>query len=347
MKKRTKIGLLAAIGLSVATTTATWAQDFTIGMSWANYQEERWKIDEAGLRAGLDELGATLVTADAQSSNERQAADIDGLLARGVDALLIVAWDSEAIMPSVERAMAEGIPVIAYERQIEAPGVFYVAFDPIEVGRIQARELVKVQPEGDYVIIKGSPTDQYAHYVLTGQKEIIDPLIESGTIEIVGEQWTDGWVPDNAQKNMENILTSVGDKVDAVLASNDGTAGGVVAALSTVGLEGIPVSGQDGDIAALNRIANGTQTVTAWKDARELGRLGARVAVELAKGTAPEDIEGHIVWDKGPNGTAQDAVVLAPVTITSENLDVVVEADWISNEDLCSGVTENAPAACQ
>nr|WP_106206189.1 substrate-binding domain-containing protein [Aliiruegeria haliotis] len=341
------MSLMAGLSMSALLTAPALAADITVGMSWANYQEERWKIDESGLRAGLEEMGATLVTADAQSSNERQASDIDGLLARGVDALLIVAWDSEAVIPSVERALAEGIPVIAYERQIEYPGVFYVAFDPVEVGRIQARELVKVQPKGDYVIIKGSPTDQYAHYVLTGQKEIIDPLIDNGDIKIVGEQWTDGWVPDNAQKNMENILTAVNDKVDAVLASNDGTAGGVVAALSSVGLEGIPVSGQDGDIAALNRIALGSQTVTAWKDARELGRLGAKVAAALASGTAPEEIEGAVVWDKGPKGTAQNAAVLAPVTITRDNLDVVLDADWISKEDLCAGVTDNAPDACK
>lgn len=347
MRRRTIFGLTAGLSLSALMSAPAMAADITVGMSWANYQEERWKIDESGLRAGLEEMGAELVTADAQSSNERQASDIDGLLARGVDVLMIVAWDSEAIIPSVQRALAEGVPVIAYERQIEYPGVFYTAFDPVEVGRIQARELVRVQPEGDYVLIKGSPTDQYAHYVLTGQKEIIDPLISSGKINIVGEQWTDGWVPDNAQKNMENILTAVNDAVDAVLASNDGTAGGVVAALTSVGLAGIPVSGQDGDIAALNRIALGTQTVTAWKDARDLGRLGARVAVELAKGTAPEEIEGHLTWDKGPKGTAQNAVVLAPVTVTRENLDVVVDAGWISKDDLCAGVNDNVPPACE
>ncbi len=347
MLRRTFIALTGAASLAALAAGAAAAQDIKVGMSWANYQEERWKIDESGLKAGLDDLGATLVTADAQSSNEQQAADIDGLLAQGIDALLIVAWDSEAILPSVERALAEGVPVIAYERQIEHPDVFYVAFNPIEVGRIQARELVKVQPEGNYVLIKGSPTDQYAHYVLTGQHEIIDPLIDSGKIKIVAEQWTEGWVPNVAQKNMENILTATDDKVDAVLASNDGTAGGVVAALASVGLAGIPVSGQDGDIAALNRIALGTQTVTAWKDARELGRLGAKVAYALAEGTAPDAIEDHVVWDKGPKALPQDAVVLAPVSVTRDNLQVVLDAGWISKGDLCKGVTDNSPAACQ
>ena len=337
----------AAAGALLAPFGAAAQDDLTVGMSWANYQEERWKIDEEGLQEGLDEMGATLITADAQSSSARQAADIEGLIARGVDVLAIVAWDSEAILPSVEKALAEGIPVIAYERQIEHPDVFYTAFDPIEVGRIQARELVRVQPEGRYVLIKGSPTDQYAHYVLTGQYEVIDPLIEAGDVEIVGEQWTEGWVPDNAQRNMENILTATGDDVDAVLASNDGTAGGVVAALTSVGLDGIPVSGQDGDVAALNRIAHGTQTVTAWKDARELGRLAARVAGELASGTAPGEVTDAIVWDRGPKGAAQDAVVLAPVTVTRDNLDVVLDAGWISQADLCAGVTEDAPPACE
>ncbi len=347
MIRRTALSLLTAACFVPLSLVSAAAEGVKVGMSWANYQEERWKIDEAGLKAGLDALGAELFTADAQSSNERQAADIDGLLARDIDVLLIVAWDSEAVLPAVERALAEGVHVIAYERQIEYPGVFYVAFNPIEVGRIQARELVRVQPEGNYVIIKGSPTDQYAHYVLTGQKEIIDPLIADGKIEIVGEQWTDGWVPETAQKNMENILTSVGDDVDAVLASNDGTAGGVVAALTGAGLAGIPVSGQDGDIAALNRIALGTQTVTAWKDARELGQAAAKVAVALAGGTAPDAIEGSEVWANGPKGEAQSAVVLAPVTVTRDNLDLVVDAGWISKADLCAGVTTDAPAACQ
>lgn len=347
MHRRTLLAAAAATALMAP--TAAPAQDGpTVGMSWANYQEERWKIDEAGLREGLAEIDGELIATDAQSSVQKQASDVESLLAQGIDVLMVVAQDTDAIMPAVQRALNDGVPVIAYERQIEHPEVTYVAFDPVEVGRIQAREIVKAAPTGNYVIIKGSPTDQYTHYVLEGQREIIDPLIEAGDIEVVGEQFTDGWLPANAQRNMEQILTSNDNAVDAVLAANDGTAGGVVAALRGAGLEGaVPVSGQDGDIAALNRIAAGTQTVTAWKDARELGRTAAQVAQAIVQGEDPADVDGAVSWDKGPKGIAQTAIVLAPVTITRDNLDLVVDAGWISVEDLCRGVSVEPPAACQ
>ena len=346
MHRRILMAAAAAAAL-VAPAAAPAQDDLTVGMSWANYQEERWKIDEEGLQEGLDEMGATLVTADAQSSVQKQASDVESLLAQGVDVLMIVAQDTDAIGPAVQRALDDGVPVVAYERQIERPEVTYVAFDPIEVGRIQAREVVKAAPTGNYVVIKGSPTDQYTYYVLEGQHEIIDPLIEKGDIDVVAERFTDGWLPANAQRSMEQILTSEDDAVDAVLAANDGTAGGVVAALRGAGLEGaVPVSGQDGDVAALNRIARGTQTVTAWKDARALGRTAAQVARALARGEDPAGLDGAVSWDRGPKGIAQTAIVLAPVTITRDNLDAVLDADWISKADLCAGVTADAPPAC-
>ena len=345
MHRRT---LMAAAAATLIPWAAPAQEGPTVGMAWANYQEERWKIDEAGLEAGLDEIGGTLIATDAQSSVQKQASDVESLLAQGVDVLMIVAQDTDAIMPAVQRALDDGVPVVAYERQIEHPDVTYVAFDPIEVGRIQAREIVAAQPTGAYAIILGSPTDQYTHYVAEGQREVIDPLIEAGDITVVAEQFTDGWLPANAQRNMEQILTSTADGVDAVLAANDGTAGGVVAALRGRGLEGaVPVSGQDGDVAALNRIARGTQTVTAWKDARELGRTAAQVARAIAAGEDPAALDGAVAWDRGPEGIEQTAIVLAPVTITRDNLDVVVDAGWIEQADLCRDVGGDAPAACR
>ncbi len=146
---------------------------------------------------------------------------------------------------------------------------------------------------------------------------------------------------------MEQILTANNNNVDAVVASNDGTAGGVVAALTAQGMEGIPVSGQDGDHAALNRVAKGVQTVSVWKDARELGKAAAKIAIALAKGTKPEDIEGATKFSDGPKGQTMDAVLLKPVPITWDNLDVVIDAGWVSKDVVCQGVTENVPPACK
>jgi D-xylose transport system substrate-binding protein len=259
-----------------------------VGVSWSNFQEERWKTDEASLRGELERLGARYVSADAQSSTEKQLADVESLITRGASVLVLVAQDADAIRPAIEMARAEGIPVIAYDRLIEAAGVFYVSFDNREVGRIQAREILRRVPKGRYVFIKGSPQDPNADFVHSGQLEVLRDAIARGDVVVVGDQYVDGWLPETAQRITEQILTATQNRVDAVVCSNDGMAGGVVAALTAQGLEGIPVSGQDGDHAALNRVALGLQTVSVWKDARELGRRAARAAIELARGLRGE-----------------------------------------------------------
>ena len=257
-------------------TTAAFAQDITVGVSWSNFQEERWQTDEAAIVAALEAAGAEYISADAQSSAAQQLFNIESLIAQGVDALIILAQDAAAIGPAVQMAADEGIPVIAYDRLIEDDRAFYLTFDNVEVGRMQARAVLEAAPSGRYVMIKGSPTDPNADFLRGGQQEVLQAAIDAGEIEIVGEAYTDGWLPANAQRNMEQILTATDNGVDAVVASNDGTAGGVVAALTAQGMEGIPVSGQDGDHAALNRVALGTQTVSVWKDARDLGRAAGR-----------------------------------------------------------------------
>ena len=257
----------------------------TVGVSWSNFQEERWKTDEGAIKAALDAAGATYVSADAQSSASKQLSDVESLIAQGVDALIILAQDSQAIGPAITAAQNEGIPVVGYDRLIEDPYAFYLTFDNVEVGRMQARAVLAAQPTGNYVMIKGSGTDPNADFLRGGQQEILQEAIDAGDITIVGEAYTDGWLPANAQRNMEQILTANDNAVDAVVASNDGTAGGAVAALTAQGMDGIPVSGQDGDHAALNRVALGTQTVSVWKDARALGTAAAEIAVALSGDT--------------------------------------------------------------
>lgn len=337
--------LLALLGMSLA------QRPLLVGVSWANFQEERWRRDEAAIKAQLAKMGAEYISTDAQSSAEKQLNDIDSLIARGVRALIILAWDKDAILPAVQKAKAAGIPVVAYDRLIADPYAFYISFDNVEVGRLQAQEVYKVRPKGNYVFILGSPTDPNADFVYQGQLEVLKPAIDRGDIKVVGKQYTPGWKPEIAQRNMEQILAANNNKVDAVVASNDGTAGGVIAALAGVGLAGkVPVSGQDGDWAALNRIAKGLQTVSVWKDARALGSRAAEIAVLLAKGTKPEDIPGvqKFKVPKDPRGTVVNAVLLKPIPITRDNLNVVIDAGWITRDALCQGVSgPQAPAACR
>jgi D-xylose transport system substrate-binding protein len=341
MKRRT---LLAAALAATCLTPAAWAQNITVGVSWSNFQEERWKTDEAAIRQALEAAGATYVSADAQSSSAKQLSDVESLMAQGVDALIILAQDAEAIIPAVQAAADEGIPVVAYDRLIEDPRAFYLTFDNVEVGRMQARAVLEAAPEGNYVMIKGSAQDPNADFLRGGQQEVLQEAIDAGRINIVGEAYTDGWLPANAQRNMEQILTANDNNVDAVVASNDGTAGGVVAALEAQGMAGIPVSGQDGDHAALNRVARGTQTVSVWKDARDLGRSAGEIAVALASGTAMEDVADRVEFTT-PGGNVMNSVFLAPQPITRDNLSTVVDAGWIPLETLCQGVS-GGPAPC-
>jgi D-xylose transport system substrate-binding protein len=326
--------------------TSVTAADLVVGVSWSNFQEERWKTDEAAMKAALEAAGAKYISSDAQSSSAKQLSDIESLIARGAKALIVLAQDASAVGPAVDKASDEGIPVVAYDRLIEDSRAFYLTFDNVEVGRMQARAVLAAQPKGNYVMIKGSPQDPNADFLRGGQQEVLQKSLDKGDIKIVGEAYTDGWIPANAQRNMEQILTANDNKVNAVVASNDGTAGGVVAALTAQGMEGIPVSGQDGDHAALNRVALGTQTVSVWKDARELGKAAAEIAVALAKGTPMKSIKDAVSWTS-PAGTTMTARFLAPVPVTRDNLNVVLDAGWISKESLCAGVNPSKVAVCK
>jgi D-xylose transport system substrate-binding protein len=259
-----------------------------------------------------------------------------------------LAQDSSAVAPAVQKAVDEGIPVIGYDRLIENPNAFYITFDNKEVGRMQARGVFTVKPLGNYACIKGSSTDPNADFLFSGHMEVLKDAIDSGAVKNVGAIYTDGWLPANAQKNMEQILTKTNNKVDAVVASNDGTAGGAIAALAAQGLAGsVPVSGQDGDHAALNRIALGTQTVSVWKDARELGKKAAEIAALLADGKKMSDVPGVTTFSAGPKKVAMKALLLTPVPITKDNLGVVIDAGWIKKAEVCQGVKPGSVNVCE
>jgi D-xylose transport system substrate-binding protein len=340
--------ILAGVAMSLSLSVAAQAKDKIIGVSWSNFQEERWKTDEAAIKAALEASGDKYISADAQSSAAKQLTDVESLISQGANALIILAQDSSAIGPAVEKAVAEGIPVVGYDRLIENKEAFYLTFDNKEVGRMQAQGVFDVKPEGNYVFIKGSGADPNADFLFAGAMEVLKPAIDSGKIKNVGEAYTDGWLPANAQKNMEQFLTANDNKVDAVVAANDGTAGGAIAALDAQGLAGsVPVSGQDADHAALNRIALGTQTVSIWKDSRELGKTAAEIASQLADGTAMDQIPNAVKFDGGPNKVEMTSVFLKPVPITKDNLDVIIDAGWVSKDVVCQGVAAGSVPACK
>lgn len=344
MKKLTAALMGAAFVSSLA--GHAFAEGKTIAVSWKTFQEERWKIDEAAIKAVVEGAGNTYISTDAQGSAQKQAADIEGLIAQNPDVILVVAFDSDAILPSIAKISDSGIKSIAYDVQFEDPNALYITFDNVGVGRIIAQEIKKVQPEGNYAFIKGDKGDPNATFLFQGMMEVLEADIAAGKIVNVCETFTDGWKPDNAQKNMEQCLTSTNNEVDAVLSENDGMASGVVAALEAQGMAGIPVGGQDGDLAAINRVALGTQTVSVWKNATDLGTVAAQAAVALADGVAMDAIDGVGKFSGGKNGVEMNSILLAPTPITKDNIQVAIDAGHISKEQACAGVPAGSVAAC-
>lgn len=337
--KRNIFTLMAGALLLGMSSMSAMAAGKTIAVSWKTFQEERWKTDEAAIKAVVEAAGNKYISTDAQGSAAKQLTDIEGLVSQKVDVILVVAFDSDAILPAFQTAADAGVKMISYDVLVEHPDALYVTFDNVGVGRLMAKTMLeKGKAEGDFAFIKGDKGDPNATFLFEGIMEVLKPNIDAGKIRNVCETFTDGWKPDGAQKNMEQCLTSVNNKVDAVVSENDGMAGGVVAALEAQGLAGtVPVTGQDGDHAALNRVARGTQTVSVWKDSRQLGKAAGDIAAALADGTAMSAIPGAVKWSGGAKGVEMDAIFLAPTPITKDNIDVVIDAGHIAKDKVCEG----------
>lgn len=339
--KRTVMALATAAFVATMAMPVM-AKDKIVGVSWKVFQEERWKRDEAVIKKIVEANGDKYISADAQGSAAKQLTDVESLIAQGADVLLIVPFDSEAILPAVEQASAEGIPMIAYDVQIEHKDSLYITFDNVGVGRMMAQTMLDSgKTEGNFAFIKGDQGDPNATFLFEGIMEVLKPNIDSGKIKNVCETFTDGWKPENAQKNMEQCLTSQDNKVDAVISENDGMAGGVVAALEGQGMAGnVPVTGQDGDLAAINRVARGTQLVSIWKDSRALGKVAAEAALMLADGKSMSDVPGTAPFSGGKRGVEVVSILLAPTPITKANVSAVIDAGWIDKAKACEGAMD-------
>jgi len=263
-----------------------------IGLSLDTLKEERWQRDRDTFVAEAQKLGATVIVQSANSDDIRQIRDVESLISRGVDVLVVVPHNGAAMTRAIKSANEAKIPVIAYDRLILNANIdYYLTFDNVKVGEAQAGYAAARLPadrKARIVRIYGAPTDNNAKLFKQGQDNVLHPLIAAGKVEVVHEDWALDWKPENAKKIMNAAITKAGRAIDVVVVSNDGTAGGAIQALVEEGLAGkVLVTGQDADLAACQRIQRGTQAMTVYKPLKQLASLAARVAVDVAKGLKP------------------------------------------------------------
>jgi D-xylose transport system substrate-binding protein len=303
-----------------------------IGLAMDTLKEERWQVDRDLFVAQAAALGAEVRVQSANSDDTVQLTQVESLITQGVDALVIIPHNGEAMAKAVALAHAAGVPVLSYDRLITGVELdLYITFDNVKVGRMQAQFLAERVPAGGklrVVRIYGSKTDHNAVLFKQGQDEVLQPLIEQGKVEVVFEDWAADWKPENAKKIMNAAITRQGDRIDAVLASNDGTAGGAIQALTEEGLAGkILVTGQDADLAACQRIVQGTQTMTVYKPIKVLARQAAEAAVKLAR-RQPIIVRAGI-----DNGKVEvPAILLEIQAVTRDNIRETVIADGFRAE---------------
>src|ERR1043166_9485363 len=247
-----KIRLLPVLLLACAATAFASKEKPVIGLSLDTLKEERWQHDRDTIIAEAQKLGATVVTQSANSDDTRQVRDVESLISRGVDVLVIVPHNGSAMTRAVKSANESKIPVIAYDRLILNANIdYYLTFDNVKVGEAQATYAAEHLPKDHkarVVRIYGAPTDNNAKLFKQGQDNILEPLIKAGKIEVVHEDWAADWKPENGKKIMNAAITKAGRDIDAVVASNDGTARGAIQALPEEGLAGkVLVTGQDAD----------------------------------------------------------------------------------------------------
>jgi D-xylose transport system substrate-binding protein len=366
------VGSAAASGGGAAASGGGAAAGCTVAVSWNNFQQPRWAAhDKPNIQKTVEAGGGTYIDADANLVNEQQLSDIDTLISKGAKVLILLAQDNKAVLPGLKKAQDAGIPVIAYDRLIEDPNILYITFDNVLVGKAEADAVIKKVPKGNYVLIKGDPGDPNASTFLPSgwDQAGLKDKVASGDIKILNGPdgtFTDAWKTEKAQSNMEAIIdkaVSDGTKIDAILAENDSTALGVVGALTSKSYGYPPLSGQDGDPANLNNVAQGKQYVDVFKNANELGKAAGAAALKLCADpktlglTLPDGLvdasvaptAGLTAQDfKTPGGTTVKSLILQPTPLTADTLQTAVDAGQISKADLCKGVdAATAPAACK
>ncbi len=327
---------LSCLGLNSCKSGQREKGKIRIGFSMDSLLIERWQRDRDQFVAHAKELGAEVLVQSADGKDSTQVQQCENLLTQGIDVLVIVPHNGEVMASIVNSAAAQHVPVVSYDRLIRNSDVsIYISYDNVKVGELQAQYLYDRAPKGNYVLIGGAPTDNNARMLREGQLKVLQPAIDRHDIKIVADQWSRDWLASEALDHTENALTQAGNKVAAVVASNDSTAGGAVQALEEQKLAGKTlVSGQDADVAACQRIVAGTQSMTVYKAITPLASRAAEIAVALAKHTPVESNS------KVNNGSKDvPSVLLTPVTVDKNNIaQTVIKDGFLKVEDVYRNV---------
>lgn len=311
-----------------------------IGFSMDTVKEERWVRDKNAFEAHCKEMNVDCVITVADNKSDKQANDVDNLLTQGIDVLVIAPHDATQAASMVEKAKAQGVPVISYDRLINSDKIdVYISHQVPVIGRKIAEYALQKVPKGNYVMVYGASTDNNAVIMKKEQLAVLKPATDRGDIKIVADNFAADWKPEEALKIVENALTQNNDNIQAVVASNDGMAGGVISALASKGLAGkVVVTGQDAQKDALQRIAEGTQSMTVYKPIIPLANAAVEAAIKLAK---KEPLPNATPFRNDTLNKDISAILLEVVVVDKDNLMTTVIKDGYATYD---DVYANIPA---
>ncbi|MDQ1555424.1 MAG: D-xylose transport system substrate-binding protein [Actinomycetota bacterium] len=334
--------LLVASALTGCATVAGTANAPRVGLLLPDSVTSRYEAaDKPYFEAKLHALNprATVLYANADGDAGKQLQQAESMLTQGVNVLVLDPYDSAAAASIVTEATAKHVPVISYDRLIAGGGAqYYISFDNERVGELQAQALVdKLKSDGvpagsGIVMVNGSPTDNNAKLFKQGAHKIIDP---SG-YTVLGEFDAPGWEPSKAQDWVSGQVTKFGAKITGVYAANDAVAGGAIAALKAAGMTTVPpVTGQDAELAGIQRILAGSQYMTVYKTIKPEAEKAAEIALRLAKGEKPK---GDTVVD------GVQSTLLVPVAVTADTIQsTIVKDGFYAAAQICTSAYR---AAC-
>lgn len=309
-----------------------------IGFSMDTLKEERWQRDKAFVEQRCKEVGAVCEVQVANGNDAVQIQQSDNMLTKGIDVLIVAPHNGQVAASIVEAAHRQGVPVISYDRLIRNSDVdLYVSHQVVKIGQMQAQYALDHAPKGNYVLIGGSQTDNNALLLIEGQMQVLKPAVDRGDIKIVAQQYAREWLASEALRIAEDALTKNNNDIQAIVASNDGTAGGAVSAIPPHLVGKILVTGQDAALDAVMRIVQGQQTMTIYKPIQPLAFAAVDAAVKLAR-KEPVDAK-----DKINNGKIDvPALLFEPMILDKNNvMQTVIKDGYHKMEDVYKNVPKD------